>query len=398
MNRTKRNNYIIPLFLYLILFLLNSFIFWITLTISLFIIRKCYRERIFTFWCYISIIFISLYNSTKIPENDLEWYVDFYLMANNMSFSDYLSQLTGGKEQLYQVLVWIIHLIGGNNFHIYSFIISLISYIFLLKGLLLLFKTLNNSYYEKITIIFILLFFPYLFANSIHIVRQFLATSIIFYVISVNACTNKNYLLLAIMDMFIHTSAVFFIPFLFINKFKNPVGKNNLYLYLLIIFGLLSLSIIANYILPMVAGLPLEYLMKKAANGTTFETSLPLSQLLFSILITIVPIICTYKINISLKKISAVNFFITISFFLLFFIIINPEQTELQLRYNFCFWQLLPFLAAISLKGLKISPLKLVLTMVLLFSFWNCYNLFLSEWDYTCKYTYFFYPAFLYLI
>lgn len=381
-----------------VLFVLNSFIFWFSLTLFLLFNRTDNREKLFTFWCYVSIIFISLYNSTKIPENDLEWYVDYYLMANQYSFNDYLSQLNGGKEQIYQALVWIIHLLGGNNYHIYSFTISLLSYLFTLKGLFILFKSLNNTFYEKIAVIAILLFFPYLFANSLHIVRQFLATSIIFYVTTVKAAYNKNLWWFALIDIFIHTSVAFFIPFLFVSRFRQPIGKNNIYLYILILSGIISISIIANFILSATDGLPIEYLLNKAANGTTFETTLALPKLLFSVIITIIPIICTYLVNKKMKKVPVVNYYISISFFLLFFILANPNQSELQLRYNFFFWQLLPYLAGICLKGIKIYPKYLLLFMGLLFLFWNIYNLNMSEWTYTCKYLYVFYSAFHYFI
>ena len=97
----KKSNLNIVL-LFLMIFVVNSLVGWGLLTI--YILNNINKKKEVLIWSWVTIIFISLYNATKIPENDLSWYVDFYLAANKTSFKNYLSMLTGGKEQLCQVL------------------------------------------------------------------------------------------------------------------------------------------------------------------------------------------------------------------------------------------------------------------------------------------------------
>ncbi|PWJ34871.1 EpsG family protein [Fibrobacter succinogenes] len=384
----------------LLLFLINSFAGWLFCTVQLFFDKKK-RYYNLSFWAFLSIILISLFNATKVPENDLEWYSSFYLMAGKYSLSNYMTLLTGGKEPLYQMIVYFLHLIGGDNVHFFTFSISFMSYFFLLKTLFLWKKEFDISDTDFILCIAVLCFFPLTYALSVHIIRQFLALSIMLWsFFSYQKTRKKLYLCTAICDVFIHSSVVIFIPFMFFIKIvEKPIKLKYLYVGAFFIAVMSSIKTLSNIALQYVShNKTLYHITKTAVDGTTFETELPQSQFLFSIFLVTLGFICSYWINPNLKQNKFATAFLNFSLFLIIFIAINKNFSEIQLRYNFYFWSFISFFTMLYLSSLRIqSCIKQVFTVVL-FILWNFYNLFLSQWTYTCSYFYFIYPSFWYFL
>lgn len=380
------------------LFLANSFLTWFVYTIQM-LLNSQKRSHNIIFWSILSIVFISLYNATKIPENDLSWYVDYYLMAENYGLSHYITMLSGGKEPLYQILVYCLHFIGGSNVHFFIFSISLISYLFLLKGLLILRRNSDLSDLEFMLVVFFLCFFPWTFSLSVHLIRQFMALSMaLYFLLAYYFYDQKKYIIGGIVSIFIHSSVIFILPFYF-KGFRKPFNKSNLYLYAIIVTLLLLLSTIGNMMSSLFAGSnTLSHIATKAAYGTTFETSLPFFQLLASIIWTSLVFFSIYVINRTLKTNKLFNVILNFSLILLFFIIFNKNNAEIQLRYNFFYWSLFPFFCAIYLSAVKLKTGVISVLMVISFAIWNIYNLYLGQWTYTCRNFYFLYPSFWYFL
>lgn len=391
---SKDNNAVV---LCLILFLMNSFLGWLFL--SLYLFSNIGKKNILLIWSFVTIFFVSLYNATKIPENDLDWYVDYYLAADKMSFNNYLTMLDGGKERLYQVLVYGIHFIGGQNFHIYIFLISLISYICLLRTLYIMKEQLKLSNGAFVGAIGFLCFFPYTFTMSVHIVRQFLASSLIIWLLyEYNYGIQKKYILFfAAATIFIHSSAIFILPFSLIKQITKPISKKNIWIYIIVIMGILSISYIGGQILAIsTSDSAASYIAGKMANGTTYETTLPLYQLAFSVFLVIGGYVSIYYHGKKMKTNGASLLILHISTILLIFILANTENPEIQLRCNFFFWTYASLFVSIFLASYNIQLKKNILFFLMLFLFWNIYNTSLSQWTYTCSSDYYLYPIFMY--
>ena len=383
--------------LFLMIFIVNSLIGWVMLTI--YILSNVNNNRKVMIWSILTIIFISLFNATKVPENDLSWYVDFYLAANKTSFKNYLGMLTGGKEQLYQILVYGIHIIGGKNYHIYIFIMSMISYSCLLRTLNIMKKQLGLTNMEFVGAVSFLCFFPYTYAISVHIVRQVLASSIIMWLLFEYYCGMKKkwILIFAVSTIFIHTSAIFILPFFFIKQIIKPITKNNFYLYLLIVLVIFSVSFIGGKLLSVVSsGSAVGYIADKMVNGTTFETTLPLSQLLLSVAFVVGGYVSIYVHRKTLGNNTACTLLLHISTILLLFILSNSANPELQLRCNFFFLTYASFFIAIYLASYRVYPFIILLASLSMFVFWNFYNYGVSQWTYTCSDKYYLYSIFDY--
>lgn len=392
-NKTKINE-VVPI---LMLFLVNCFLGWTLFT--LYLCKNINKKNILLIWSLLTIIFISLYNATKIPENDLEWYVDYYLAAEKMSFENYLTMLNGGKEQLYQVLVYGIYLIGGRNFHIYIFSISFISYICLLRTLYIMKKQLKMSNGAFVGAVGFLCFFPYTFAISVHIVRQVLASSIIIWLLFeyYSGSHKKRFLFFALATIFIHTSAIFILPFFFIKQITKPLSKKNIWLYISIVLIIFSISYIGGQLMAIATSdSAAGYIANKMANGTTFDTTLPLSHLLLSVFFVIGGYISIYNHRNKMQTNVASSLILHIATILLIFILANANNPELQLRCNFFFWTYASLFVLIYLVSYDIRLSQTMLLLLVLFIFWNIYNTYLSQWIYTCSSYYYLYPFFLY--
>lgn len=386
------------LILFLMLFLVNSLLGWLLFTVYILIIHN--KGKAVLLWSIVSIIFVSLYNATKIPENDLSWYVDYYLAADKVSFKQYLTMLTGGKEQLYQVLVYGIHFLDANNYHVFIFIISIISYACLLRVLFILKKSLSLSINAFIASVSFLCFFPYTYAISVHIVRQVLASSLILWLLFEYYCgIRKKWLLFgAIATILIHSSAVFILPFFFLKQIGQAINRKNIWMYLFVTCMIFSVSYIGGKLLTLFASdSAAGYIAKKMSDGTTFDTTLPLSQLLFSVCLVVVGYLSlyVYKTKKKIESFPAVMF-LHISTILLIFILSNAANPELQLRCNYFFWTYASVFVAIYLSRLKINNFISSLSLVSLFLCWNFYNLYISQWTYTCSEKYFLYSVFHY--
>ena len=166
------------------------------LGISVFYYFQNYPSKFFVFIFFYICCLYFLYKCNKVPDNDLEMYLDYYKAVNYTDFFTYITFLSQGeaiKEPLFSVLNYILYWIIGSNTKVYIFCISFISYGLLAYSLIKLAFKLELSYKVIIFCICIMMFTPYLFIMSAHLVRQILATSLLFYLlVDTSFYNNKN--------------------------------------------------------------------------------------------------------------------------------------------------------------------------------------------------------------
>ena len=122
-------------------------------------------------------LFLGLINSLKVLEGDLINYSNFFNTVPEFNLLAYT--LVTGKEIVFNLFNYIIYYLTVGNFSIYVIIFTLISYFLLSISILRMHKALkwsNNSLLLSIGVAFL---FPTLFSMSAHLVRQFLAASLI---------------------------------------------------------------------------------------------------------------------------------------------------------------------------------------------------------------------------
>lgn len=383
----------------LLLFMLNSFF-----SVVVFSVCALRKKDVFSHyytWGILFALFISVFNASKIPENDLAMYLDYFRLTEYIPLKDYIYILGDwGKDILYLAYTWILHLIIGNSDKLFVFVMSFTSYILFLKALLIACNhlKLNNS---SIFLCLVILFFhPYIFATSAHILRQTIAFSITTYVLAKKIFEQKNMWYLGLAAALFHGSVLFFVPFLFLNILYKPITLKKLLIIFAIVETGVSIKSIAAQLRAM--GLPISFFnfaLQRAADGTTFDASLALKQLVGSLILIVFLFFLMYIKKRSLLENYSYNFFFNLATILFIFIVINKESGELQHRFNMFFWQLHPIFLAFFLAVFNhIRPtIKFIIAFLTFFS-WIVYNNLFSPWTYECGNLFWLYPAFMYFL
>ncbi len=349
--------------------------------------------------CLFSAVFIGCINSTKIPENDLLMYEGLYDNAKDTPFLLYITMLSGGKEPLYLIINYVLYWILNGSFSLFVLVLSTIMYILLTSSVYLFGKALNLNKPVIATLIIIMCFTPYIFVLSAHLLRQFFAASILIYVLVQWAFYKKREWLLTIGMIFIHSSTVLFLPFLFFSFFQKAFSFKTIPYYIMAIIALASVQLIAQFMLDLIPSGIFKYVLTRASKDTTFDAEvLSFSKILTTVMTAAIPLIIVYFLNKKLKENKGVILFVNLLTILTVFILMNLHQTELSLRYNFYMWIFFPFSMAFVFKILRHYNFQCIICSgsLLLFFFYYIFNM--SEWTYQVSYNIFLYPLILYII
>ncbi len=373
--RNKVNEYIIMLFSFLI-FPMPTSVFCLFCGIK--------KRNKWDTWGG-SVLLLSLINITIDWENtDYCWYIPLYKDALVTGFSDYMWSLNGAKEPVYTVLTYILsHIFSGNGI-LFSLFSTILFYFFMIKGLEVIQKRMGLKEQYFFIGIVLLLFFPYIFANSANHVRQYWATAIVFFAITkVLFEGRKKYWILVGISMFIHTSSgliglLSMIPFL---KYKISVHTSIYYIGAFLILFLIQP--IANALLPFLGDSILNQALTKAAQGTYFETEFTLVKLIFAAFVVGVPL---YIVNVySSEKSSAAIRLINIQLMLTVFIAANLEQEEFCVRMNEYIWCYMPANVMIASSLLRMRGSFIVLFAIAIIVFFILYQVLLTKNTYYCE-------------
>lgn len=331
-----------------------------------------------------SITIFSLINITIEWRNvDYCWYIPLFKEALKTDFSKYIWTLSGFKEPMYNIITYILsHLCWGNGI-IFSIFSTTFFYSFMIAGLVVIRNSLKLRRWYLLLGIGALLYFPYIFANSANHVRQYWATSIVFFSLSkILFEEKKKYWIPAALAFFIHTSSglisfLALIPFL-----KYRISLKNTIFYAIAFAILFSLSSVASALLPILGDTILYQALYKAAYGTTFETQFTIIKLVFAVLTVGIPLLIINSSQIREK--TAVMTLVNIQLMLTIFIAANLNQAEFCVRMNEYIWCFLPATLMIVASVLKWSKNVIIMIVIGFISFFVIYQAFLTKNTYYC--------------
>lgn len=354
--------------------------------------------------------FIGCVNSTKVPENDLVWYLREYLKAGSMSFLEYLVNfgtmgntvgiLASSKETVFAIFNYVTYQFIGDNPKLYVLFYSFVAYSFLNLAIYKFGRVIKIPNRFIVTAIFIMSFTPYIFTMSGILLRQFLAAALLMYILVNKLFYNKKSYLLIICMFLIHSSAFLFVPFLFIPFLKKSLlNKNTILYYLLIILVLFNVQKIALMLLPIFDNITVfKYILTRASQDTTFDLGqLSFAKIITSVLTVFLPLILIYYLKPGLKKEKGLIHFFNIVLILVIFILANLHQSELSNRMNFYVWQFFPFVFLLYVWHFKIHRLMLICIVVFIVIFF-IYYLSAGMWTYTLEFGIYYYSLLNYLI
>ena len=327
--------------------------------------------------------YLCLLNLYKIPESDLFFYNKSFFLASNISYIKYL--LLKGKEPVFYTITYIINNLFSTNEKVYLFIINFTSYSFYEIAIYKLLKKIKAPIFDIIFVLLIISFFAQLFSLSAHIIRQFFATSIFTYGLVRRTLYNKKSYFYFIIAIFCHSTLLFFIPFLFLDKFIAKYGLLKILASLSIfVFIFKYLNDIADLILRGLHLPFISYIFSRIAQQEYYGLDkLNIENIIFIICIILVSLLLllskNYKNNAIKKR---YNIFYVMIIFLNLFILLNLNNSEIALRFDFFNYFFFPIILYDLIDYLKLKFIYFQLVFMFIWIFFFYYRIDHGPWTY----------------
>lgn len=246
--KTEWSKIIIDCILFLILPPIIGLPYIIFKTLSL--KNKAQRTDYLSFMVCIAVYFAAI-NATKMPGGDQGQYWAAYMNVPEVGFIKSLIYIYGfdlGKEVnsisgefMNGVYNYLGYYITFGYYPLFAALLTFVNYIFNFSGIYKYAKTLKNPHIPIICGILILSFFYLYFQYTLQIQKQFLAQSIMMYVLASYAVTGKlkkKEWLLMVCAVFTHAATLLFVPLILYKPLRARLTKKGL-LFLGIVFSIL---------------------------------------------------------------------------------------------------------------------------------------------------------------
>jgi len=161
-------------------------------------------------------VFLGMVNVTKVPESDLNTYLDLVELARQVPFSIFM--LLQMREPGYFTFLFFIANIPWVNDEFFVFISTVISYSVLFGAIIALGRIARFSSSAIVATIIFFTFFSPLFNNSAHLMRQFMAGAVIAWFLVSRLHTGKQHWWILILAISLHSTAIILLPSVLISK------------------------------------------------------------------------------------------------------------------------------------------------------------------------------------
>lgn len=362
-------------------------VFSLGLQILLIVCSKTKDVKIFQNLILCISILLGVINTTKVIDSDLVNYINWYQLADRMSFYDYI--LMSGKEYLYNAIVYAISSMTNNNQNAFVMGTTFLGYFLILNAMFRLTYVLNATSSLMLLIILSLGFLPPLFNISAQVVRQFLAGALLSVFLVNRVIQGKNIWLLFFGAVLIHSSVAFFLPFLVTPILSRPPKV------LVIVSTLLGLLIVMKVAAPWLGGilkdieLPvINYIGKRMSQTKFFSLGSIGIQIYLLIIICFGMVFYKTYINKYLPiTVNPQGFFVSSNLFVVLsgFIVfadMAKSTSELAGRFTFYLYVIIPIIAIMSICEKVPSMLVSVLFSVFMLTYF-IFNLSFGVWTYS---------------
>jgi hypothetical protein len=250
----------------LLLFFLNPILGLLSYSMTM-LREKPKKEAVYKVFFALLALFLGFLNMTKIPENDLAAHAITYLESREYSFIGYLLYI--GKEYVFYSLSYCFYYLTNGSIKLWVLTITFASYYIFFLAVYDFFKKFNASNSVVLFAIMITAFFPQLFSLSAHLIRQFLAASILVYFLVQKVIYERNCWYLPIVGVFIHSSTLLLFPLAYVPFLRNRLQLSNALYFALLASVLVFYQLVAQAALPIFSGnAALEYSLKRGSGDT----------------------------------------------------------------------------------------------------------------------------------
>lgn len=374
--------------IFLLIFLVNP-IAGIGLYITYIIIENNINTQLLPL-CLLIILFLVAVNNVKVPLSDQIRYYEYFknLDKNTLTFNF--------KEFIdygFVVLNYLLYFFFEGNTHLYGVTITIMQYSLLMYTAYLFTK---GNKYSSTTLLFTLIliaFIPYIFAQTLHIIRQGIAACLLCYILIEYAFYKKKKWWSMLLMVSMHWSSIIFIPLFFLPFLKEKISKKNFIFYLGIIICLIGFRFILLNLLPITDRIEAaQSYVSRAANETrSFGAFL---VYILNIILSILLFFCTYLKR--RKQNSTYSIYFTHFILILLFFNIISGQGEFASRVNFYIWYLLPFIITYILSNFKFNKKMYLIIGLFIILYFIYYIENLSIWTYKLPFPLYECPLFYY--
>lgn len=214
-NANSRVESIPYIFLSVALFIINPTIALVFSAIILFSIPSPERSQYYTFYVLLA-CWIGVLNMTKQLFSDQIYYAKIFVSVDTTNILDAIWKYRGKdfislKEIVFNIYSVLCNKLTNANPRAYFFILTVNVYLLHFFALHKVLYASKRSKSEILCAILLLAFFTPFFVQSIHAVRQMLATSFVLYAMAYRAVEGKNNWLFLSVAFLIHNTTIFFI-------------------------------------------------------------------------------------------------------------------------------------------------------------------------------------------
>ena len=264
-------------------------------------------------------IYLGLLNLVKLPESDQVVYLQWLGLAREQGLIEFLA--ISPKEPGYCLYMYLLANVPWSNDGLFIFVSTFLPYGIVLIALARFGSRLNLPTHAIVGVLILIAFFPVLFNNSAHLMRQFLAGAFIawFYIEDTSGSKSRWWILLLAISF--HTTALVFVPLAVAGSIRKCSPG---ILLTIALFFLSSVFLLLKFAKPFMTSIPyLGDIFQRAISGAYVEhTPLGMAPLL---LLFAVFSFSLYKLYIGIRsrqvatRTAGYNLFIT-TFFLSLFI------------------------------------------------------------------------------
>lgn len=224
--------------LYMVLFIINPTIALLVSAITLFGTSHPTQRQYYIFYILLA-CWIGVLNMTKQLFSDQIYYANIFVRVDAADIfkaiwyyrgKDFLSY----KEIIFNVYSVLCNILTGGNPRAYFFILTVNIYLLHFLALHKVLFASEKSKQEVLCAVILLAFFTPLFIQSVHAVRQMLATSFIVYAIAYRAVEKRNFWLFLVIAFFIHNTSIFFIVLALLPYLYKKLELKQIFIFLLL--------------------------------------------------------------------------------------------------------------------------------------------------------------------
>lgn len=356
----------------------------------------------YLFFACLAVYFASI-NATKAPAGDQ---VQYFVAYNNVPQIGFIKSLiyiyginyyrdptstTISGEFMNGIYNYIGYYITFGQYYLFVFIYTFVEYMLVYIGLYKFCQNLKRPHFPIVCGVMILSFFYLYFQYLLQIQKQFLAQSIMMYVmgnLSLYGKMNRKLWTLTAISLFTHASVILFVPFLILGKLRRPLDKKSLFsfVFLFMLLVYLGPKMVGN-ITSVDSSSSMMYSVGRVANAENDNDGggIVLSQ----VIVVGIPIalILIKQLWFNRKRLLGYSAFIlNVVLLLLVAVAAMFRQTIAQYRYFMMIFAFMPFVYPFAFNCIKRRNLFLkALSVVMLIWFYLKFEFiiydFAPEWS-----------------